>query len=137
MSLSSTATSYHHRGAFLVGALLALVMGFGLCSKYEDPVQALFQGDSLLSVSTEDAQSLQNAAFYSAAGSVLEAPMADRGSLDNDADNDGNDDGVADLWMGLAPTLLLTPLLMSSFLVPFYEPRKLGSDYASPLERPG
>ena len=83
----------------------------------------------------EDAQSLQNASFYSAAVPTLETPLLQRGSLDNDTEDD--DHGVADSLVGLAPALLLTLLLISSLLVPFYELRKMGSDYPPTLERPG
>ena len=60
------------------------------------------------------------------------------GGLDNDADHDGNVDGTADpLAIVMSTVLLLMPLLGSGILLPLYEPPMAGSDYRSPLKRPG
>jgi hypothetical protein len=112
-------------------------MGFVLyVSGFEEFLQSLPQEGSLFSVS-EDAQSIQDALLYPAAASTLEAHMPQRGSLDNDTNNDGSDDGVAYSLVGLAPTLIFIPLIVSTFLAPLYELPKKSQNYSPILERPG
>ena len=107
------------------------------CGVFEEVLKPSPREGSLLSVSAEDAQSVQDTVLYPAAASTLEVSTPHRGALDNDTDNDGQGDGVADSLAGLAPAFLFTPLLGASFIVALHERPRPHSYCASVLERPG
>ena len=84
-----------------------------------------------------------------ASSALLEAPIAERGSLENDLDNDANVDGtadslgahlngIADPLVGLVIACLLMPSVAGSLLMlSLYKLPMVGCDYYLPLERPG